>query len=157
MVLRCSSKRARVRAFVFLTVASFSVILAIPSPAPAQQETPEIASRGYDVVAFFVENRAVKGSGEIAVDHDGKIYHFSNAENRDAFVASPETYLPQFDGFCAYGVAQGVKKRADPEAFTIVDGKLFFNVSKGVQDVWRQDVDGYVEKANGNWMEPEAP
>ena len=157
MVLRCSSMVMCVRAFVLLVIALFWMGFAVPSPASAQQEVPEVASRGYDVVAFFVENRAVKGSGEIAIEHDGKNYHFSSAENRDAFVASPETYLPQFDGYCAYGLAQGVKKRADPAAFTIVDGKLFFNVSKSVQEVWRQNVDEYVERANENWQEPLTP
>jgi YHS domain-containing protein len=110
-----------------------------------------VAIEGHDPVAYFTDNRAVLGSGAFTAQYEGSTFKFASAEHRDAFVADPEKYVPQYGGFCAYGTAAGYKAVSDPEAFTIVDGKLYLNYSRSVQAEWVKDIPGYVAKANENW------
>jgi YHS domain len=65
----------------------------------------------------------------------GATWYFASAENRDRFAADPERYVPQYGGYCAWAVAHGYTAKIDPEAWKIVDGKLYLNYSKDVQGV----------------------
>lgn len=93
------------------------------------------------------------GTTGFTAQHEGATYRFATAEHRDAFQADPVRYLPQFGGFCAYGVASNYKVKVDPEAWRIVDGKLFLNYDKRTQTRWLQDIPGYIAKAERNWPE----
>jgi hypothetical protein len=78
-------------------------------------------------------------------------WRFASAANRDAFVADPARYAPQYGGFCAYGTAGGYKADIDPQAFSIVSDKLYLNYDKGIQAKWQSDVPGYIRKADEKW------
>ena len=106
---------------------------------------------GYDPVAYFKENKPVKGSDSFTATHGGSTFRFSSAANRDAFVADPQKYAPQYGGFCAYAVANGYKAKIEPDAFTIVDDKLYLNYDQSVQRRWRRDIPGYIRKGDRNW------
>ena len=56
-----------------------------------------------------------------ALEHDGAVWHFANAENRALFAESPGRYAPQYGGYCAYAMAQGAKAPTVPEAWSVVD------------------------------------
>jgi hypothetical protein len=79
------------------------------------------------------------------------VFHFATQANRDAFAADPARYAPQYNGFCAFGVAGGYKAAIDPAAFTVVDNKLYLNYNKDVQKKWSADIPGFVAKAEKNW------
>lgn len=106
---------------------------------------------GTDPVAYFTMGKPVKGSSDFAHDWNGATFHFASAENRDAFAASPEKYAPQYGGYCAWAVSQGYTAATDPEAWTIVDGKLYLNYNKSVQSTWEQDIPGNIAAGDGNW------
>jgi hypothetical protein len=112
-----------------------------------------LAIRGYDPVAYFKQSRAVKGSAQFRHSWMGVEWRFFNAEDRDLFAAEPEKYAPQYGGYCAYAVSQGHTASVDPEAWRIVDGKLYLNYSKGVQKTWEKDIPAYIQKADKNWPE----
>ena len=91
------------------------------------------AISGYDVVAYWdldanpvgsAQPEAVRGKKQFTADYNGAKWAFSSAENRDRFVADPAKFVPEFDGHCAYGAAQGGKVPANPHLWRIVDGKL---------------------------------
>ena len=110
-----------------------------------------VAISGYDPVAYFTTASAVKGSPEITVTEAGATYRFSTTTNRDAFLANPARYLPVYGGYCAYGVAHGHKVDVDPEAFRVVDNKLYLNYSKGVQQLWLKEPEVRIRRADENW------
>lgn len=110
-----------------------------------------VAANGQDLVAYFTEHEAVPGLATITASHEGATYRFATTVNRDTFTADPEKYLPLYGGYCAYGVANGYKVKTDPEAFSVVDGKLYLNYSKDVQRKWKADIPGYITKADSNW------
>lgn len=135
---------------IVLGLAAASVAaLALPS-APAFAKDP-LALTGYDPVSYFSGRAPEKGSSQFTAKHRGKTYQFSSAQNRDAFAANPSRFAPQYDGYCAYGVARGYKVGVDPLAYKVVDGKLYVNYSRSVQRTWSRDVPGFISKANQNW------
>lgn len=106
---------------------------------------------GYDVVAYQSENAAIAGLEAITAEFEGVTYRFASEANRNQFKADPAKYVPAYGGYCAYAVSQGYTAKIDPEAFTIVDGKLYLNYSKSVQSKWQKDTSGYISAANSNW------
>lgn len=111
----------------------------------------DVAIHGYDPVAYFTANRAVEGSAKYTATHDGAIYRFSSAKNRDLFKSNTDKYAPQFGGYCAMGVALNKKLDVDPDAFHIADGKLYLNLNKAVQKKWFEDVPGNIKTAERIW------
>ena len=111
------------------------------------------AIKGYDPVAYFVENKAVEGSEAFTATHDGAVWRFASAQHRDLFLANPDQYLPAYGGYCAYAMgAKNQKVKVDPTVFTIVDGRLFLNYSEGVRDDWLQRRDEYIQQGDKNWL-----
>jgi YHS domain-containing protein len=110
-----------------------------------------VGAGGYDVVAYQSENTAAKGDPAITSTHDGVAYWFATETSRAAFDADPARYLPAYGGYCAYAVANGYTAKIDPEAFSVVDGRLYLNYSLSVRDRWLKDVPGHIAAANANW------
>ncbi len=125
--------------------------------ALAEGQNPQINSgksgaiNGYDPVAYFRENKATGGSPEFVYRWQETDWRFASKENLEIFKADPEKYAPQYGGYCAYGASQGHKAPTDPEAFAIVNGKLYLNYSKNVQKTWKADQSALIEKADKNW------
>jgi len=110
-----------------------------------------VAIQGYDPVAFFTDNKPVKGDPKFLTKRDGAIYFFASKEHKDLFLQTPAKYEPQFGGYCAYGVSRSRLVEIDVDAFQIVDGKLLLQYSKGVRDDFNEDAKANLAKANANW------
>jgi YHS domain-containing protein len=110
-----------------------------------------LAIHGYDPVAYFTNGAAIEGEAEIAATHNGATYRFASEAHRSQFLADPEKYLPQYGGYCAYGTSVGKKFDGDPQAWRVVDGKLYLNLSADVQRKWLKDVPGRIAEADKNW------
>jgi hypothetical protein len=129
-------------------------LLALSLPLPAVDEVfvaDGAAIRGYDAVAYHRGQGAVRGDLAFAWRWNGALWLFASAGHRDDFAADPARYAPQYGGYCAYGLSQGYKVGIDPEAFAIVDGRLYLNYSKAVQQTWNADRGGYIRLADGHW------
>ena len=119
-----------------------------------------LAIKGYDPVAYFTDNEAVEGRAEYEVTHDGAIYRFTSEAHKQLFQEKPESYLPQYGGFCATGVATAnAKFPVDPNTFKVTRGKLYLFYNGPYQgahfnglDPWLKDEKDLIEKANQNWL-----
>lgn len=137
----------------------FAVVAVLLFVTPAAAEKPpvnasffgSIAIAGTDPVAYFKEGRAVEGKADFSHNWQGAMWHFKDAANRDAFAAAPEKYAPQFGGYCAWAVSQGYTADIDPEAWSVVNGKLYLNYSIGVRARWNKDIPGNIAKGEANW------
>ena len=116
-------------------------------------EAAGLAIKGYDPVAYFQDGAPAKGLAELRHPYKGATYLFKTAANRDAFIAAPDKYLPEYGGFCAFGVSRGYKADIDPAAFTLVGGKLYLNYNVQVQRDWQKDTQGYIRRADERWPE----
>jgi YHS domain-containing protein len=112
-----------------------------------------LALQGYDPVAYFTEGKPVAGESDLVVEHDGASYRFASFESRDMFAANPEKYAPKYGGYCAFGTTFQQKVPGDPQAFRIVDDKLYINSSPDILKRWSNDIPGNVEKADRIWPE----
>jgi hypothetical protein len=138
-----------------LTVLMFATVVspAFADTAPSMDGMPRLAIGGYDTVAYFTVGKAVPGSLDYqTVWHDAR-WQFANKEDLDLFKANPEKYAAQYDGHCAMGVAyqDGHKDTVDPEAFTIVNGKLYVNHTKYWTTEWRKNEAENISRADKNW------
>ncbi len=136
-----------------------TLALLIAAALPALSQTKSLlnldksglAIQGHDPVAFFTENKPVKGKPEFVARHAGATYLFATKEHRDSFKADPAKYEPAFGGYCAFGVSKNRLIEIDVDAFQIVDGKLLMQYSKGVREDFNKDTNGNLTKANTNW------
>lgn len=139
-----------------LTLAAAAPAIAAFAPR-AMAATPEIyaedgiAIDGTDAVAYFTEGAPVPGDAAITFDYMGATWRFSSEENRDMFAADPVAFAPQYGGYCAFAVSKGATAPTAPDAWTIVDDKLYLNFSVSVRERWRQDIPGNVALADANW------
>jgi YHS domain-containing protein len=136
---------------VLLLGAVLAPVFAGSPAAPVNQNGNGIAIKGYDAVAYFTDSKPVKGSPEFSYKWMGATWNFASAAHRDEFAKAPAKYAPQYGGYCAYGVSQNHTAAIDPEAWTILDGKLYLNYSQGVKKTWSQAIPKYLEQADKNW------
>ena len=117
-----------------------------------------VAILGYDPVAYFTESRATKGSPEITKKWLGATWYFASAKHRDAFASEPVRYAPQYGGFCTLGTAfEQASANIDPEAWRIVDGKLFLFAGKeGLEEDFDAAPAPVIAKADAKWPGIEA-
>lgn len=110
-----------------------------------------IAVDGTDVVGYFTDGAPVAGDPAITHDYMGVTWQFNTEANRDTFAADPAAYAPQYGGYCAYAVSQGYTAPTVPEAWSIVDNKLYLNFSTSVRRRWARDIPGHIAMADANW------
>ncbi len=111
----------------------------------------KVALGGYDPVAFFTDAQPVSGSPFLSAEHQGATYFFASEEHKRLFVARPESYVPQFGGFCAFGVAIGKVLPVDIRTWQVREGKLYLNLNPEILKGFNADFAGNVAKALANW------
>src|SRR5438477_7726319 len=151
------SKMVRCSFFDFLkslAVLALSVLLIVSN---ARSEEARLSISGYDPVAYFTDGKPVPGVADFEYVWHGARWRFASAAHRDLFVANPERYAPQYDGYCAMGVAgmaiaAAHKDTADPQAWAIVDGKLYLTHStRTMEERWRPKMAENIKHADQNW------
>ena len=110
--------------------------------------------KGYDVVAYFKQGRPLKGDPAIESTYQGVTYLFASAANKADFDKDPAKYVPQYGGFCAYGVANGVIAGIEsPNAFTVYKGKLYIGGNQDALKSFKTNIDDNIGKADSYWRE----
>jgi YHS domain-containing protein len=130
---------------------AFATLIASSAQAGDVNQTDGLALRGYDPVAYFTQNKAVKGDPQWTAEYRGVTYEFASKEDQAAFQANPAKYVPQYGGFCALATSVGAKADADPNEFVVSNGKLYVNNNPKAQSRFQEDVAGNVKKADHNW------
>jgi YHS domain-containing protein len=115
-----------------------------------------LAIQGFDPVAYFAQNKAIKGSKQLAADFEDITYYFSSQANRDLFLKNPKNYEPQFGGWCAYAMgASGECVEIDPQTFKILNGKLYLFYHDWLNNTlpkWNENENKLKAKAENNWL-----
>lgn len=139
-------------------VALLAALFAVASTTPLHATSPVnksflggVAIHGYDPVAYVTDGKPVEGSKEFQFAWQGATWRFASADHRDRFMKDPEAFAPQYGGYCAWAVAKNSTADIDPQAWKIVDGKLYLNYSLDVMKTWSADIPGNIKKADANW------
>lgn len=145
--------RGQASIFAVILIAAGLLVVTAASGADTTYNVDRkgLAIKGHDPVAYFTEDKPVKGSSDHELVWEGATWRFANSANLEAFREDPEKYAPRYGGYCAYGVAVGGLYDIKPEAWSIVDGILYLNKNLRVRETWRLDIPGYIEKADANW------
>ena len=144
--------------YVFLL---FLTIIGIKANAQSDQRAKAfniekgLAVSGFDVVAYFTQNKAMKGDAKFAVSYEGITYRFYSDANKTLFLKNPKNYEPQYGGWCAYAMgATGEKVEIDPETFKILNGKLYLFYHSWTNNTltkWNKDETHLKTEADKNW------
>ena len=153
-------KKMKIRKIIMTVLASVVTIGFVNAQAAQRAKDYNlqngVAIQGYDPVAYFTLNKAVKGNKKIAAFADGVTYYFSTAVNKDLFLKDYKKYEPQYGGWCAYAMgAANEKVEIDPETFKIANGKLYLFYHSWVNNTltkWNNDEAGLRPKADKNWL-----
>ncbi len=134
------------------------LIAAIAAPLPAIAAPvwtgllgTQAAVGGYDAVSYFA-GKPVEGSDKFTLQYNGATFKFASAANLAAFKANPAKYAPQYGGHCAWAAANNYRFAGDPKVWRIVDGKLYLNYNRDVQQKWEKDIPALVAKGDANWV-----
>lgn len=106
---------------------------------------------GNDPVSYHTAAKPVRGDPTINTQWDGGTYYFANAANRDLFVKNPERYAPQYGGFCANGAPFSVLLGGGPDAYKIVDGRLYMFSGQGSLNYWAMNEKRNIELGDNYW------
>ena len=142
-----------------LTAASLALAIGLTAaPAAFAGKDPvytglfgDVAVQGHDPVAYFTDGKPVEGKKEFSTEYNGAEFRFVSQENLDTFLADPQAYAPLYGGYCAWAVSQGYTAKGSADYWAIVDGKLYLNYDKKVQDNWNTDRSGFISSADENW------
>lgn len=135
------------RVFVF----AFMTVLLCSFAAAQDGKPPKLAIKGYDVVAYFSANQAKLGAKEFQHVWQEQTWRFASQAHLDSFKLAPEKYAPQYGAYCAWAVAHNYTAPVDPEAWEIVNGKLYLNYNKEVQKKWREKREEHIKSGDQNW------
>jgi YHS domain-containing protein len=115
-----------------------------------------VAVEGYDLVAYFTQNKAVQGKATYTAVLSGIKYYFSSNANKELFLKNPTSYLPQYGGWCAFAMGDsGEKVEIDPGTFKILNGKLylFYNAYfNNTLKSWNKNEGNLKKSADANWL-----
>ena len=130
-----------------------AVLLIAALASTARSEEPRLSISGYDSVAYFTDGKPVPGRSEFEYLWHKLRWRFASSEHRDLFIGNPNHYAPQYDGYCAMGVAwfDPHKDTVDPEAWAIVDGRLYLTHTVRGLDEWRESASQNITTADKNW------
>ena len=132
---------------------------AVPATAPAANrpapeisvEAGQLAARGYDVTAYFLQGKPMRGSKAHQLQYKGATWLFASADALSKFKADPAAFEPQFGGYCAWAVSQGYIAPGDPEQWKIVGGKLYLNFNARAKELWEADQAEAIKRGHANW------
>lgn len=110
-----------------------------------------VALQGYDPVAYFTDDKPVKGNPKFTARYKEATYRFASDEHRQLFESNPAKYEPQFGGYCGYAASINKISPISPEYWQILDGRLVLQHNQKAWDLWNKDIKGNLKKADANW------
>lgn len=152
----CSSlARIAVLALILGTGVALSkqeAVVLDPAVESVVNSSDGVAIHGYDPVAYLDDHEAVLGSPDYAASWGGASWWFASAGNRARFLQAPLSYVPQYGGYEAYGVAIGKAYDVDPTVFDVVDGRVYLHRNDRVRELWQRNPTGYIAEADAAWQ-----
>jgi YHS domain-containing protein len=152
VVFHRAGNSRKVKKTISITVLVLAAFVSnLPAGEPVNVDSNGVAIQGYDPVAYFTDNRPVKGKPELVATYNGATYYFASTEHKTQFEKEPGKYAPRFGGFCAFGVSHGAIAPSSVDAFQIIDGQLVLQNNKDILKRWQEDSKGNLKKAEVNW------
>jgi YHS domain-containing protein len=107
--------------------------------------------KGYDAVAYFKQNKPVKGNPKYSSKYGGATYYFASGEDKSEFDKTPAKYAPQYGGYCANSMSKRKLADIDPNQFFIYKGKLYVCTAASSLKEFSAKPDVNIQAADKNW------
>lgn len=133
------------------TIAVLAVAQMAAAADAVNVDSHGLALQGYDPVAYFTDNKPIKGDPKFTASYKGGTYQFASTEHRRMFESNPARYAPQFGGFCGYAASINKLAPIQVEYFQVLHGRLVLQHNEKAWKLWHQDVEGNLKKADANW------
>ena len=144
--------------FCFMGVAGMNSAAAVAQDDPREPKGRQIfktrdglALCGYDVVAYFTDNRAVKGTTRSRHEWGSAVWLFSNSRNLQLFKRDPARYMPEYGGYGAFGITRGAIEDSDPNMFQLIDNKLYLHSNGERKTMFDSNLERNIQFGNINW------
>jgi YHS domain-containing protein len=131
---------------------SGSIIVAQTEGKAKKIRVQNVILHGYDPVAYFKQDKAVRGDPTIRSEYKGATYLFASKANKADFDKDPARYEPQYGGFCANSMSHGQRHDIDPKVFRVYKGKLYVCSSPRALKEFSANIDANISKADQNWL-----
>lgn len=144
-------------AITFLVSGCAAITAQNPSAGYAPVNAVQIGSdervmlKGYDVVAYFADQKSIPGSGEFKSTYKNIAFYFATAEHKRLFDSAPEKYLPEFGGYCANGIAYAIPWGGDGDTWKMIDSRLYIFGGQGSKEAFLLDEKTNVANAQKYW------
>ena len=141
----------------FLAIAVLALLWGTNGPTMAgssdvnRSRFGRVAIKGYDPVIFHTQKEALEGSAKFRFEWKGAFWWFRAEGNRHMFALDPLRFAPQFGGFCAAAMAEGLRKKIDPQFWKIVDGRLYLFKTEDAMNAWVADSPRQIASARAAW------
>lgn len=112
-----------------------------------------LAVRGYDVVAYVTQGRAVPGSPNWRSQFEGVSYYFASAEHQALFEREPARYQPAYHGYDATRMVYAIPELADPEVWSLIDGRVFLFADADSKAAFALDTQANIALADRYWKD----
>jgi len=128
---------------------------------------------GVDFVQYFTDfsspdgsydetQTGVVGSSSYQTTYNGYTFYFLSQTNKDIFDSNPTTYMPQYGGFCAWGVAGETCPQYPWDAdclgpngnwghWTIQNQRLYFFFKAEAKAKFMDDPSTWISSGNTRW------
>lgn len=106
---------------------------------------------GIDAVSMFKGDTPTIGDAVYTSTVDGVDYYFASEASKQTFEANQLAHLPQYGGFCAFGVSLGKKLDGDVRYADIVDGKLYLFVNAAIFEKYLENKEAVLTGAEDQW------
>lgn len=108
---------------------------------------------GRDVVSYVAAGVPVQGQARWQSEYLGVTFYFADAANKARFESDPAAYVPAYHGYCAMSMVYAVPRRADPDVWAVIDGRLFLFADAAQLAAFRRDPAANVAQADRYWRE----
>jgi hypothetical protein len=109
-----------------------------------------VALFGYDPVAYHLDGQARQGLPDFEVALNDRIWRFTSAANKAAFVVDPAVYVPLFGGHDGVSVGEGILTKGDPQLFVIAAGQVVLFRDEANRDRFARE-QMVRQKSRENW------
>jgi YHS domain-containing protein len=124
-----------------------------PVNAVRDGDESRLVLRGYDVVAYSLQGRAVPGDRQFSATYEGATYRFSSAEHLAAFRSEPSRFQPAYHGFDATGIVFAIPEAADPTVWRVAQGRVFVFADAASKAAFELDLERNIALADRYWQD----
>lgn len=148
--------KSLIKTTILLVALAISTISLAQDKKANNIDDSKIGLQGYSPVSYLDLGLAQRGDKQYKVVYEEISYYFTSTAQKASFEKNPQKYMPQYGGFCAFGIYAGAKFRVDPSKFVVSNGKyyLFLNdVEVDAKQLWitEKDQGKLKDVADSNW------